>query len=295
MSAAMTESQVSLNNYTNSPSSDPMMPSFTTVRRVIWETDDTFTLIIDPPQNNNVGFSFLPGQFNMVYAFGTGESAISISSDPYRRNVLAHTIHRVGTVTTALSKLRRGDMIGIRGPFGKGWPLNEASGKDVCIVAGGIGLAPLRPVVYSLMKRRDEFGRIIILYGARSPLDLLYRVELEEWSKLPNTEVITTVDRGDWTWKGHIGVVTNLFSYIKLDTRETLAMVCGPEIMMKFTVEELQRRGLAPEQIFISMERNMKCGIGLCGHCQFGPKFICKDGPVFRLPDVSQLLEKKEI
>jgi len=231
----------------------------------------------------------------MVYAFGIGESAISISSDPAKPNMLAHTIHRVGTVTSALSKVRRGDLIGIRGPYGRGWPLEEAVGKDICIATGGIGLAPLRPVIYSLIARREEFGRIIILYGARSPLDLLYRVELEEWSKLQNTDVIITVDRGDSTWKGYIGVVTNLFSYIKLDSRETIAMVCGPEIMMKFTVEELQRRGLTPEQIYISMERNMKCGVGVCGHCQFGPKFICKDGPVFRLPEVSYLLDKKEI
>jgi len=272
-----------------------MAPSLAVIRRVIWETDDTFTLLIDPPQNDGRGFSFLPGQFNMVYAFGIGESAISISSDPAKPNILAHTIHRVGTVTSALSKVRRGDLIGIRGPYGGGWPLEEAVGKDICIAAGGIGLAPLRPVIYSLIRRRDEFGRIIILYGARSPLDLLYRVELEQWSKLPNTDVIITVDRGDWTWKGYIGVVTNLFSYIKMDSRETVAMVCGPEVMMKFTVEELQRRGLTPEQIYISMERNMKCGVGLCGHCQFGPKFICKDGPVFRLPEVYHLLEKKEI
>ena len=274
---------------------NPMIPTLATIRRVVWETDDTFTLLIDTPQMNGDTFAFRPGQFNMVYAFGVGESAISISSDPARPNLLAHTIHRVGTVTSTLSKLKRGAMIGLRGPFGKGWPLEEAVGKDVCIVAGGIGLAPLRPVIYSLIRRRENFGRIIILYGARSPLDLLYRVELEEWSKLPNTEVIVTVDRGDSSWKGHIGVVTNLFSYIKMDSRSTIAMVCGPEVMMKYTVEELQRRGLSREQIYISMERNMKCGIGLCGHCQFGPKFICKDGPVFRLPEVHHLLDKKEI
>lgn len=295
MSATNIEPLATIDNASAPFAAELMSPSFAEIRRVIWETDDTFTLLIDPPSNNSKGFSFAPGQFNMVYSFGIGESAISISSDPSKPNILAHTIHRVGIVTSALSKVKRGDLIGIRGPFGRGWPLEEAVGKDVCIATGGIGLAPLRPVIYSLIRRRDEFGRIIILYGARSPLDLLYRVELEQWSKLPNIEVITTVDRGDWTWKGYIGVVTNLFSYIKMDSRETVAMVCGPEVMMKFTVEELQRRGLTQEQIFISMERNMKCGVGLCGHCQFGPKFICKDGPVFRLPEVYHLLEKKEI
>ncbi|MCL4512354.1 MAG: FAD/NAD(P)-binding protein [Bacteroidetes bacterium] len=284
--------ETTLENKTEIKSS--MVPALATIRRAIWETDDTFTLLIDPPADGNA-FAFKPGQFNMVYAFGVGESAISISSDPAKPNMLAHTIHRVGTVTSTLSKLKRGDMIGLRGPFGAGWPVEEAVGKDVCITAGGIGLAPLRPVIYSLVRQREKFGRIIILYGARSPLDLLYRVELEQWSKLPNTEVIVTVDRGDSSWKGHIGVVTNLFSYIKMDSRSTLVMVCGPEVMMKYTVEELQRRGLSQEQIYISMERNMKCGIGLCGHCQFGPKFICKDGPVFRLPEVHHLLDKKEI
>ncbi len=276
-------------------SSLSMVPSLATIRRVIWETDDTYTLLIDPPRGDGRTFAFNAGQFNMIYAFGTGESAISISSDPFRSNFLAHTIHRVGTVTSALSRLRRGDTIGLRGPFGSSWPLEEAVGKDVCIAAGGIGLAPLRPVIYTLLRRREEFGRIMILYGSRSPLDLLYRVELEEWSKAPNTEVIITVDRGDSSWKGHIGVVTSLFSYLKMDTPSTLAMVCGPEVMMKYTCEELERRGLSAGQIYLSMERNMKCGIGLCGHCQFGPKFICKDGPVFRLPQIKDLLDKKEI
>ncbi|MCL5266829.1 MAG: FAD/NAD(P)-binding protein [Bacteroidetes bacterium] len=272
-----------------------MVPCLATVRRIVWETDDTFTLLIDTAQMNGSPYSFKPGQFNMIYAFGTGESAISISSDPGKPGMLAHTIHRVGSVTSALSRLKRGSLIGLRGPYGTAWPLEEAAGKDICIAAGGIGLAPLRPIIYSLIRKRDLYGRIVILYGARSPLDLLYRVELEQWNKLPNTEVIITVDRGDSTWKGHIGVVTNLFSYIKLDSESTIAMVCGPEVMMKYTVEELQRRGLSQDQIYISMERNMKCGVGLCGHCQFGPKFICKDGPVFRLPDVYYLLEKKEL
>ncbi len=276
-------------------SSEIMAPSFALVKRVIWETDDTYTLLIDPPAENGGGFPFAPGQFNMVYAYGVGEAAISISSDPAKPDQLAHTIHRVGTVTSALSRLKRGDMIGLRGPFGTSWPIDEVVGKDVCIAAGGIGLAPLRPVIYSLLRRREKYGRIVILYGARSPLDLLYRVELEQWSKARNTDVIVTVDRGDSSWKGHIGVVTGLFSYVKLDSPSTVAMVCGPEVMMKYTCEELQRRGLRSDQIFVSLERNMKCGVGLCGHCQFGPHFICKDGPVFRLPVVNQLLEKKEI
>jgi NAD(P)H-flavin reductase len=273
---------------------DPMVPYPAIIRRTIWENDDTFTLTLDLDGPLD-GFAFLPGQFNMVYAYGIGEVAISISSDASRSGTLDHTIHRVGTVTTALSQKKKGDVIGLRGPYGSSWPIDAARGKDVCVVSGGIGLAPLRPLVYSIVRRRDEFGRVIVLYGGRSPLDLLYRVELEKWANDANIETLVTVDRGDSSWKGHIGVVTTLFDYIKLDVRETVAFVCGPEMMMKFTIQELEGRGLGQDQIFCSMERNMKCAVGFCGHCQFGPTFICKDGPVYPLPRVRELLDKKEL
>jgi len=265
-----------------------------TVKKVTWETDDTFTLQIDLGALGET-FRFLPGQFNMLYVFGLGEAAISISSDASAQGTLAHTIHRVGTVTTALAQVKRGDMIGLRGPFGTSWPITAARGKDVCIVAGGIGLAPLRPVMYAMLRERTAFERIILLYGARSPLDLLYRVELEEWAKEHNVEILVTVDRGDSSWKGYIGVVTTLFSYLKLDARATVGYVCGPETMMKYTIDEMERRGLAEDQIYLSMERNMKCAVGFCGHCQYGPEFICKDGPVFPLPRIRHLLDKKEL
>lgn len=276
------------------PVADPMAVQPVNIRRVIWETDDTFTLWLDLDHLDKK-FSFKPGQFNMLYVFGVGEAAISISSDSAWPSAIAHTIHRVGTVTSALAQKKRGDMIGLRGPFGTSWNIDVARKKDVCIVAGGIGLAPLRPVLYEILRDRDAFGRVILLYGARSPLDLLYRVELEEWSNEYGVEVLISVDRGDSSWKGHIGVVTMLFSYIKLDARETIAYVCGPETMMKYTLDELERRGLPENQIYVSMERNMKCAVGFCGHCQYGPDFICKDGPVFSLPQVRRLLEKKEL
>ena len=265
-----------------------------TVRKVTWETDDTFTLQIDLGPLGEA-FRFLPGQFNMLYVFGLGEAAISISSDSSAQGTLAHTIHRVGTVTTGLAQVKRGDVIGLRGPFGTSWPVTAARGKDVCIVAGGIGLAPLRPVMYAMLRERTAFERIILLYGARSPLDLLYRVELEAWAKEHNVEVLVTVDRGDSSWKGYIGVVTTLFSYLKLDARATVGYVCGPETMMKYTIDEMERRGLAEDQIYLSMERNMKCAVGFCGHCQYGPEFICKDGPVFPLPRIRHLLDRKEL
>jgi NAD(P)H-flavin reductase len=265
-----------------------------TVKKVIWETDDTFTLQIDLGPLGET-FRYLPGQFNMLYVFGLGEAAISISSGAPQGHTLSHTIHRVGTVTSGLAQVKRGDVIGLRGPFGSSWPMAAARGKDACIVAGGIGLAPLRPVMYAMLKERTAFERIILLYGARSPLDLLYRVELEEWARQHNVEVLVTVDRGDSSWKGHIGVVTTLFSYVTLDARATVGYVCGPETMMKYTIDEMERRGLAESQIYLSMERNMKCAVGFCGHCQYGPEFICKDGPVFALPRIRHLLDKKEL
>lgn len=273
---------------------DPMVTQPVAVRRIIWENDDTFTLTLDMSAFSE-GFHFLPGQFNMVYVYGIGEAAISISSDPARTGTLDHTIHRVGLVTTALAQKKRGDSIGIRGPYGSSWPIEAARGKDVCIISGGIGLAPLRPIVYRMLKNRDDYGRMILLYGGRSPLDLLYRVELEKWANDYNVEVLVTVDRGDSSWKGHIGVVTALFQYIKLDARATVAYVCGPEIMMRYTIDELERRGLPQNHVYLSMERNMKCAVGFCGHCQMGPTFICKEGPVYPLPRVRSLLDRKEL
>jgi len=273
---------------------DPMITNPVMIRRVTWENDDTFTLTLEL-SDALPGFSFRPGQFNMLYVYGLGEVAVSISSDPARTGTLDHTIHRVGTVTTALAQKKRGDFVAIRGPYGSSWPVEAARGKDICLVTGGIGLAPLRPLLYTILRERSAFGRVILLYGGRSPLDLLYRVELERWGNEHQVETLVTVDRGDSSWKGHIGVVTSLLSYIKLDTQNTIAYVCGPEIMMKFSIDELDRRGLAADRIYLSMERNMKCAVGFCGHCQFGPTFICKDGPVYGLPKIRSLLDRKEL
>ncbi len=272
----------------------PMIPNPIRIQKVAWENDDTFSLTLD--MNTYDGeYQFLPGQFNMLYAYGIGEAAISISSDNENTKALIHTIHQVGIVTSALSQLKPGDEIGLRGPFGNSWPMDALKGRDIVVAAGGIGLAPLRPVLYHAFRKRNDYGRIIILYGARSPLDLLFRVELEQWSKLPGVEVFVTVDKGDYTWKGNIGVVTKLFSYVKLDIKNSIALVCGPEIMMKFTVAELDHVGVPLDQVYISMERNMKCGFGICGQCQYGPIFICKDGPIFQYPQLRSYLEQKEL
>jgi NAD(P)H-flavin reductase len=196
---------------------DPMIPVPVRVQKLVWETDDVYTLYLKPNSEFNNEFKFSPGQFNMLYTFGKGESAISISSNPFKPGTLIHTIHNVGNVTSALSRLKRGDYVGVRGPFGSCWPVEEAIGKDVCIMAGGIGLPPLRPVIYTILKNRKDYGKVFILYGARSPRDLLFRVELEKWGKQFDFEVLVTVDHSDSSWKGHVGVVTGLLNYVQLD------------------------------------------------------------------------------
>lgn len=271
-----------------------MVPASYRVRRLRRETDDTFTLELQPA-NGNGGFAFAPGQFNMLYLFGVGEVPISISGDPAKREVVFHTTRRVGTVTRAMAGLKPGDVLGVRGPFGSHWPVEEAEGNDVVIVAGGIGLAPLRPSLYHILSRRDKYGRVVLLYGARTPADMLYRKELEQWRARFDLEVYATVDRAHAGWRGNVGVVTALIPRVPFDPLNTLAMVCGPEIMMRFTVAELQKRGVALDAIYLSMERNMKCAIGFCGHCQYGPTFICKDGPVFRYDRVKDWLSKWEV
>jgi len=261
---------------------------------VLRETDDTFT--IELAAGHEPGdFVFAAGQFNMLYAFGIGEVPVSISGDPSLTGKLVHTTRAVGAVTEAMRKMKRGSVIGVRGPFGNSWPVEEARGRDVLVVAGGIGLAPLRPVLYQLIARRGEYGRVVVLYGTRTPSDILFQRELEQWRARFDLEVGITVDRALTAWRGNVGVVTTLIPKAPFDPRNTIAMVCGPEVMMRFTVWELQKLGLTLDRIFISMERNMKCAIGFCGHCQFGPYFVCKVGPIFRYDRVKGLLEVREI
>lgn len=271
-----------------------MAPAPVPIARVTRETRDTFTLRFDMSDRPG-GLPFLPGQFNMLYVFGVGEVPISISGDPGRPQELIHTIRAVGTVTGAMRALKRGAHLGIRGPFGRGWPLEHAIGQDVLIVAGGLGLAPLRPLIYEGLRRRAEFRRLAILYGARTPADLLYPRELERWRARFDIRVLVTVDRADPEWRGRTGVVTALFDALELDASSTVAMICGPEVMMRFTVRELTARGLAEDRIYVSLERNMKCAVGLCGHCQYGPLFVCRDGPVHRFDRVGWLFFRREI
>jgi NAD(P)H-flavin reductase len=276
------------------PSADPMLPTLCRIQRLRNETDDTFSLEIEPVDGAD-RFLFAPGQFNMLYVFGVGEVPISISGDPVGRKPLQHTTRVVGTVTKAMRRLKRGDIIGVRGPFGSHWPVEEATGSDFVIVAGGIGLAPLRPALYCLMAQREKYRRIVLLYGTRTPEDILYRRELERWRGKFDLEVYVTVDRASSGWHGNVGVVTTLIGRAPFDPSNAMALVCGPEVMMRFTVMELQKRGVAPDRTYVSMERNMKCAIGFCGHCQYGPTFVCKDGPVFRFDRIAAIFGKGEI
>ena len=271
---------------------DPMVPTVARVVRARRELADVWTLDIDAGE---AGFSFAPGQFNMLYAFGVGEAAISISGDPARPERLIHTIRSVGKVSDALARLKPGDALGLRGPYGGGWPIEAAAGSDVVIVAGGLGLAPLRPTLYRLIAERDRYGRIVVLCGARGPADILYRSELEHWRTRLDLEIEVTVDHADAEWRGNVGVVTTLIGRAAFDAPRTLAMLCGPEIMMRFAAIELEKAGVPADAIYLSMERSMKCAIGHCGHCQFSSDFICKDGPVATWAALRRLLVMREI
>ncbi len=225
-------------------------------------------------------FDFLPGQFNMVAVPGVGEVAISISSDP-DDELLEHTIRIVGRVTRVIDGLGVGDVLGLRGPFGNGWPLFEARWKDVLVVTGGLGCAPVTGAIEYMFRRRVNYGRIGILHGVKKPTDLIHREHFDAWRREPDTQVLLTTDQPDRTWHDRTGVVTELFEEVELDPGRTLVFMCGPEVMMRYAVRILGRRGIPHQRIYVSMERNMKCAVGLCGHCQFGPEFVCKDGPIF--------------
>ena len=257
------------------------------------EVPGTMTLHLEAPTLGKA--SFRPGQFNMLGAFGVGEVPISFSGDPSSDREWVHTIRAVGAVTEKLCSLPVGARVEIRGPFGKPWPMVEAQGQDVLLVAGGLGVAPLRPVLYQILAHRAEYGRVILLYGARSPDELLFASDRKAWAARSDVEIEVTVDHAGPDWTGPVGVVPALLAGLKLVPVQSTAMICGPEVMMRFTIRELERLGWSEDRVFVSMERNMKCAIGNCGHCQYGPFFVCKDGPVFRFDRVSKLFYVREV
>lgn len=269
---------------------DAMVPAVARVLRRRRETPDVCTLELETPAEYP---GFAPGQFSMLYAPGVGEVPISMSGDPERGGVV-HTIRAVGPVSRALADLGRGATLGVRGPFGNGWPLHEAAGRDVLIMAGGLGLAPLRPLLYRIFARPDAYRRITLLYGTRGPEDILFGRELARWEERTGADIRVTVDHATTQWHGPVGVVTALLAPGQFDPDNSVAYLCGPEVMMRFSIAALTELGLPGERIYVSMERNMKCAVGFCGHCQFGPHFICRDGPVFRYDHVSGLFGLRE-
>lgn len=271
---------------------DPMLPCTATVRAIRPEAYgiSTFSLEYNDP---NASPGFQSGQFNMICLPGLGEVAISICSDPNTPTIMDHTIRYAGGVTRAIGRLRVGDTVGMRGPYGTPWPMQLAEGKDVMLVSGGIGLAPLRPVILEALHRRSSFGRVLLLYGGRTPQDLLYTSEFEKWQD-GGIELYVSVDRADETWKGQVGVIPMAFYRTRLDHRNTLVFSCGPEIMMRFVIYEAMARRIPKDAIYVSMERNMKCAIGFCGHCQLGPVFICKQGPIFRFSQIEPFFGREE-
>jgi anaerobic sulfite reductase subunit B len=255
------------------------------------ETDDTVTLMLRPAGNPIE--SPHPGQFTMLYAYGVGEVPVSISGF-HRGEVLVQAIRAVGAVTRALCAAAPGDMIGVRGPFGTDWGLSIADGRDVLIVAGGIGLAPLRPVVLAALDQRARYDRVVLLVGARSPEDLIFTRELETWSRR-GADLRVTVDHGRAGWDGRVGLVTGLIENAVDDPADTAAFVCGPEIMMRLSAERLVQCGVPATDIRVSLERNMRCGAALCGHCQLGPLLLCRDGPVVSYAEAAPLVTIKEL
>jgi NAD(P)H-flavin reductase len=279
-------------------SGPPLLPRAAVIEDVRPETPGVATYrlrLADAMQSAN--YSFQAGQFNMLYLPGWGEVAISLSgpvgskaSNGQDASLLVHTIRTAGSVTQALARLGVGGKLGLRGPFGKPWPLEVLQGSDVVLVAGGIGLAPLRPVIYSLLDSRSCFGRCVLLNGARSADQLLYAAEYSAWSSA-GLEVQTTVDRPSATWNGNVGVVPQFVDRLRLQNpHDTVFLMCGPEVMMRFTAAALLGRGIAAAQIWVSLERHMQCAVGLCGHCQLGTELLCRDGPVYRYDRVQPLL-----
>lgn len=271
----------------------PMHPIPYRILSVREEISGCYTLVLESEAGQ--GSSFEPGQFYMLYIFGHGEVPISVSGDPSESGTLTFTIMNVGSVTKALCSLNAGDAIGLRGPFGNPWPLEKVKGKDVMVIAGGVGLAPLRPIIYHLISNVSEYGEITLLYGTRSSDTILFEEELASWDDRDDMYALVTLDSARPDWQGNVGVVTELIEQASLNPKNTIAITCGPEIMMRFTANALLDKGLAPSDIYVSMERNMKCALGHCGRCQYGPHFICKDGPVFSFDQVEHLFKVREV
>jgi sulfhydrogenase subunit gamma (sulfur reductase) len=265
-----------------------IFPARITARRVETQGIHTFTMqFVNPAARRE--YRFKAGQFNMLYAFGVGEVPMSIVSDPAQPEILEHTVRTAGRVTSVMTRWKPGDIVGVRGPYGNGWPMEQARGRDVVIVTGGLGCAPVVGVINYIFRRRDEYGDLQILHGVKTPNDLLYRERFDQWRRAPRTRVYLASDQPDKTWRDRIGVVTDLFDELVV-TPSTVVMMCGPEVMMRYAARTLTHKGVSDDAIHLSMERRMECAVGLCGHCQYRERFVCRDGPVFTYRAVRQML-----
>ena len=273
---------------------NPYLPAEADIVERIEEAPSVFTLrlrLCDPALRE--AYRFAPGQFNMLYLYGVGEVPISIVSDPEDPGHLMHTIRSVGRVTRGMEQLRVGQRIGLRGPYGRGWPLEQAAGRDVLVLTGGLGCAPVVSVINYILMRRSAFGRLVVIQGVKHAQDLLWRERYARWAGQPDTQVLLSADHGGPLWPWHVGLVTEVFDEARIDPGRTLVMMCGPEGMMRSSVRELVRRGIGEASLFLSMERNMQCAVGHCGHCQYGASFVCRQGPVYAWPEVKALFDTR--
>lgn len=272
---------------------DPYLPLEAEIVERTQESSTIFTLhlrFFDTKHHEQ--FIFYPGQFNMLYLYGVGEVAISIVSDPENKQILTHTIRAIGRVTRALQKLQVGDRIGVRGPYGRGWPLEQVRGKDVVVVTGGLGCAPSVSIIDYILARREQYGNLSILQGVKHSDDFIFKKQYALWQKSPRTEIHIAADQAGPKWPWSVGYVTDMIAKIKLKPENTIAMMCGPEMMMRTAVQVLSKKEVPEHHIYLSMERNMECGIGQCGHCQYGGFFICKDGPIFAYSNIKELFHE---
>ena len=275
----------------NQPTLDgsPYLPRWAEISRIekLTESEKLFQLHL----SNGKPLGHKPGQFVEVSVLGIGEAPISISSPPINDNSFELAVRKVGNLTNAMHRLGVGDKLGIRGPFGTNFPIEEAKGKDILFVAGGIGLVPLRSFIKFVLEHRKDYGEVTILFGARNPSEQLFLSELEEWRGRKDIQYLETVDRADATWKGNVGVITTLFPKVQVDPSKTICVVVGPPVMYRFVIMETKAKGIPDTQIFLSLERRMKCGLGKCGHCQINNIYVCQDGPVLRYSDIFGLEE----
>ena len=267
---------------------NPYLPREAEIVGRTQESPNTFTLELR--LTDGQPYAFEPGQFNMLYLYGCGEVPISIVDDDEHTGILTHTIRALGRITHGMAALKVGDRIGLRGPYGRGWPMREALGRDVIVVTGGLGCAPSVSIIHHILAHRGDYGHLSILQGVKHTDDLIWRSQYDAWAALPDIEVHLAADEAEPGWEGHVGLVTALFAHLRIDAGRSIAMLCGPEMMMRASAHDLNERGLAEPDIHLSMERNMQCAVGHCGHCQLGAQFVCRDGPVFPWPEIRDLL-----